>query len=354
MNFKQKKDSAITNSWAARRNSGALKPISISQEGLIARSYLNPGQTLPLVIQPAIDRLNLLSWAKANREFIESELLKHGAILFRNFNLIKPEEFEQFIAAISGELLQYRERSSPRSHVTGNIYTSTDHPASQSIFLHNENSYQQVWPLKIFFFCATAPQSGGETPIADCRKIFERIDPRIRQHFTEKGWMYTRNFGEGFGLPWQTVFQTSDKTAVEEHCRKNGIELKWREGNCLRTSAIRAAVAKHPRTGEMTWFNHATFFNISTLSSLLQEALLAEFKEDELPSNTYYGDGSRIEPEVLEMLRDAYHQETIRFPWQQGDILVLDNMLTAHGRAPYSGPRKILVGMSEPISTRGL
>jgi hypothetical protein len=76
--------------------------------------------------------------------------------------------------------------------------------------------------------------------------------------------------------------------------------------------------------------------------------MVAEFSDGDLPANTYYGDGSPIEPEVLDHLRAAYHAETVSFPWQQGDLLMLDNMLVAHGRAPYAGARQILVGMSEP------
>jgi hypothetical protein len=66
-------------------------------------------------------------------------------------------------------------------------------------------------------------------------------------------------------------------------------------------------------------------------------------------ANTYYGDGSPIEPKVLDQLRAAYNAETVSFPWQKGDLLMLDNMLVAHGRSPFVGPRQILVGMAELV-----
>jgi alpha-ketoglutarate-dependent taurine dioxygenase len=330
------------------------KSISISQSGLIREELLPSGTALPLVIKPSIKGVNLTVWAARQHDYIESSLLKHGGILFRDFGLRTAGEFEQFTSSISSELLEYRERSSPRSQVTGSIYTSTDHPASQSIFLHNENSYQNTWPMKIFFFCETPAEAGGETPIADVRRVFERISSEIRERFSRKGWMYVRNFGDGFGLPWPTVFQTTDPAVVEEHCRRNGIEVEWKNGDRLRTVAVRPAIARHPRTGEMVWFNHATFFHVSTLEPAVRDLLIEEFAPDNLPTNTFYGDGSAIEPEVLAEMRQAYADETVAFTWQQGDILLLDNMLAAHGRAPYSGPRKILVGMSEPCSDRGV
>jgi alpha-ketoglutarate-dependent taurine dioxygenase len=111
---------------------------------------------------------------------------------------------------------------------------------------------------------------------------------------------------------------------------------------------VRPAVTRHPVTGETLWFNHATFFHVSTLAPAIREELLVEFAEDELPANTYYGDGSPIEPEILDQLRALYEQFTVSFAWQKGDVLLLDNMMVAHGRAPYEGARKILVGMAEP------
>jgi alpha-ketoglutarate-dependent taurine dioxygenase len=327
----------------------ARKAVRVSEEGLIKTAPLAEGKLLPLVIQPAVHGVSLISWARNNRDLIETSLLQHGGILFRKFMLQTPGEFEQFIAAVSGGVLEYRERSSPRLQVSGNIYTSTEHPADQSIFLHNENSYQATFPLKIFFRCVTPAVNGGETPIADCRRIFQRIDPAIRDRFGEKQWMYVRNFGNGFGLPWQTVFQTEDRSEVESYCRSKGIVVEWKEGNRLRTRAVRPAITRHPRTGEPVWFNHATFFHITTLEASLRDALLTEFGEEDLPTNTYYGDGSPIEAGVLDHLREIYRQETVSFPWQEQDILMLDNLFSAHGRNPYSGPRKILVGMAEPF-----
>jgi hypothetical protein len=178
--------------------------------------------------------------------------------------------------------------------------------------------------------------------------VLAHLDPAVRERFIARGWMVVRNFGDGFGLDWRTVFQTSDRAAVEAHCRKHGIEVEWKPGERLRTRAVRPAVTRHPITGETMWFNHATFFHVSTLAPAIREELLVEFAEDELPANTYYGDGSPIEPEVLDQLRALYERFTVSFAWQKGDVLLLDNMAVAHGRAPYEGARKILVGMAEP------
>jgi alpha-ketoglutarate-dependent taurine dioxygenase len=324
------------------------EPISGPQQNQVRESYLRSGKTFPLVIQPLASDLALAGWAAGNREAVEARLLTHGAILFRNFKVNSSADLERFIDAMSGQALEYRERSSPRSRVSGNIYTSTDYPASKSIFPHNEHSYSRTFPLKLFFLCERPAQQGGETPIGNCRSIAQHISPEIRERFIQKNYMYVRNFGDGMGLPWQTAFQTTDKATVERYCRSAGIEAEWKSNDRLRTRQLRPAVATHPKTGETVWFNHATFFNVSTLDAEIRDALLEEFSEEDLPNNTYYGDGSRIEASVLEELRGAYQQEMVSFPWQRGDVLMIDNMLSVHARSPFKGARSVLVGMSEP------
>jgi alpha-ketoglutarate-dependent taurine dioxygenase len=325
------------------------KAVSVSSADLITTEYL-AGKPLPLVIRPSCGALNLAVWAAHNRGLIEDHLLKHPAILFRGFKTEDVNEFEWFISSVSAETLEYKERSSPRTVVSGKIYTSTEYSASQPIFPHNENSYQLSWPTKIFFFCLIPASEGGETPIVDSRRVFQRLSPELRERFIRKEVMYVRNFGAEFGLRWSFAFQTTDKKMVEEHCRGNEISYEWHENDRLRTKAIRPVVVRHPRTGEWSWFNHATFFHYSTLDPQMRDALLSELGEKNLPNNTYYGDGSRIEPEVLEELRTAYREESIHFPWQAGDVLMLDNLLVAHGRMPYSGARKVVVGMADPLS----
>lgn len=326
------------------------KAVPLSPDQLVKFDRLAPDGDLPAVARPAAEGVDLVEWCRGHGEEVEQRLLQHGAILFRGFGLRAAEEFERLIEAISGKLLEYKERSTPRSQVYRNVYTSTEYPADQSIFPHNENSYQATFPLKLFFCCHTAPTQGGETPIVDCRRVYRRIPDAVRERFAEKQVMYVRNFGDGLGLSWQAVFQTEDRAAVEAYCRQVNMQTEWKEGNRLRIRRVLPAVARHPRTGEELWFNHATFFHVSTLPPALRETLLGSFAEEDLPNNTYYGDGSPIEPQVLDELRGIYLEERVVFPWHVGDVMLLDNMRTAHAREPYRGERKILTGMSEPCT----
>ena len=319
----------------------------VSAESLVHARPLRSEGALPLLVEPAVPGVDVAGWAATNRDRIERDLLAHGAVLFRGFGVNSVEKFERLILSVGGPLLEYTFGSTPRSHVSGNVYTSTEYPAHQEIPLHNEMSYSQDWPLKIWFLCLQPSPEGGETPLGDSRRIFERVDPDIRDRFIEKKVLYVRNYGEGLDVPWQKVFETSEKSRVEELCREHGVQCEWLGGDRLRTRELCPAVARHPVTGEEVWFNQAHLFHISGLPREGREALLATFAEEDLPRNAYYGDGSPIEDEALDHIREVLRAEAVAFSWSAGDVVLVDHMLTALGRRPFAGPRRIVVGMTE-------
>ncbi|HEY6804761.1 MAG TPA: TauD/TfdA family dioxygenase [Pyrinomonadaceae bacterium] len=325
------------------------KPLSLTEESLVHERYLAPEQMLPLVMEPKLDGVNPAAWATQARATIEQQLHKHGAILFRGFKLDSAHAFEGFVRAVSENLLPYGERSSPRTEISAGVFTSTEHPADQDIHFHNEQSYTRSWPMRLWFFCMTPPGKGGATPIADGRKVLDLLAPEVRQRFIDKKVRYVRNYGYGMGLSWQTAFQTTRREDVESYCRKASIDFEW-NGDKLRTSQLYEAIVSHPKTNEPVWFEHTAFFHISSVEPVLRQTLLAEFDEQHLPFNTYYGDGSPIEDTVLDSIRAAYKQVGTRFDWQKGDLLLIDNMLVSHSREAYEGEREILVAMTDLYS----
>lgn len=313
----------------------------------VEAGYLREGDTLPFVIRGK-ETFNVIDWAKTNRGFLETQLLKAGAILLRNCGISTVEEFEGLIKTVSGNLLDYSYRSTPRTLVSGKIYSSTEYPPHQSIPLHNENAYSRSWPMKLWFCSLQVAAQGGETPIADSRQIYQSIPVDIRDCFVRKGLMYVRNYGTGLDLPWQEVFQTTSRAAVEDYCESAGIAVEWIATDQLRTSQRCQVVERHPRTGEMVWFNQAHLFHVSRLPGEVRDWLLSACGEPNLPRNVYHADGSPIDPAMLDQVTAVYDELTLTFPWVEGDVLLLDNMLAAHGRKPFSGKRRVVVGMAEP------
>ncbi|MEW5928742.1 MAG: TauD/TfdA family dioxygenase [Gemmatimonadota bacterium] len=342
--------SAGAGSWADRRKT--IQPVSISQTQLVEIGHL-PGRedALPLVVEPVAEyagTLKLHEWAADHLQMIEKSMLRYGGILFRNFDAKGQEDFHRFLDALGTPLIQYNESSTPRTQLKKNVYTSTEFPNDQTIALHNELSTSATVPARIFFFCDLPADEGGQTPIADVRRVYQRLSRETRERFEEKGWKLVRNYGDGFGLTWQDSFHTTDRAEVERYCREQAITWEWKEGDRLRTWQVRPAVLDHPATGERAWFNHIAFWHDSSLAPDVREVLRAEFEPEDMPYQTFYGDGTTIEDEVAAELREAYLQERIVFDWYRGDLLMMDNLLAAHGRMPYRGDRRTLVAMAEP------
>lgn len=319
-------------------------------------SHPNPDllsrRELPHIVTAREPGQPLLAALPSLQAEIEATLLTVGGVLLRGFEVGGPDGFRAFAAGFGHPLLTYEFGSTPRSQVTSGVYTSTEYPSHQSIPLHNEQAYTRDWPMKIWFYCAQAAPVGGETPIADSRAIYRAVDPATRERFATRGLMYVRNYGNGLDVPWQQVFNTADRAEVEAYCARHRIGYEWKDDGELRTRQLVQGVATHPVTGDRVWFNQAHLFHSSALDADMREVLVDAVGEDNLPRNVFYGDGAPIPDDELDAVRAVLEAHKIVFPWQTGDVVMLDNMLTAHARQPFSGPRKVVVAMAEPHGAR--
>jgi alpha-ketoglutarate-dependent taurine dioxygenase len=312
-----------------------------------------PGHGLPAVIEPDVQPCAALDWFRHNKVAIERTLSERGGVLFRSFNLEPNENYLiSILKALSYDPIRYELQSTPRSHVSGNVYTSTEYPCEQTIPLHNELSYSSRWPAKIFFFCVKPADHGGETPIANSVDVFQGIPAEIRKTFLEKGVMYVRNYHHRIDIPWQKAFGASTKTGVAEYCREHNISFEWIREDQLRTWQVLPAVRSHPKLTSYVWFNQAHLFHWSSLPAQTQAVLRGSFDEADMPRNCYYGDGNPIPVPDLDAVRASYAKASQSFHWHEGDLLLLDNMLVAHGRQPFQGSRRILVAMAEPMEAK--
>jgi alpha-ketoglutarate-dependent taurine dioxygenase len=294
--------------------------------------------------------MRLVEWVHEHLDTIQQKISEVGAILFRGFEVHGQSEFETIFDETFGHKLDYFYGTTPRTQLGKGVYTASEYPPQVRIPFHNEESYQRDWPMRLAFFCVTPADEGGETPIADSVRVTARIEDAIKEKFRRKGIMYVRNYRPGFDIPWQTVFQAANKEEVAAYCREHGIDCEWKGNDWLQTRQICHAMAIHPISKQAIWFNQAHLFHISSLDEKTRRALLNRYGEGGLPRNSYYGDGEPIEWEVLAHIRDAYKAQASVFQWNIDDLLLLDNMLVAHGRNPYKGQRKILVSMANPYS----
>ncbi len=161
----------------------------------------------------ALDKPSWRDFHSACRDLAGRYVPHSGGVLFRGFDVRGETDFREFARLFGFPLLSYEFGSTPRTALEQGVYTSTEYPPHQKIPLHNEQAYTLQWPLKIWFHCVTASPEGGETPIADSRRVYQRIDPKIRQRFEQKQLMYVRNYGNGLDVPWPQAFNVGGDDA---------------------------------------------------------------------------------------------------------------------------------------------
>lgn len=273
----------------------------------------------------------------------ETRFYEYGYMLFRGFPITDVAAFEGALGSLMRPMAEFAEETSPRSRLSDRVFTSTDYPPQYPIQLHHEFSYRRDYPHRLVFCCIRPADAGGATPLADSRKVLSRIPADLASRFESQGVRYLRNFSE-LGIAWQDAFGESSKEKVAGYCLANDIEYSW-SGEQLQTRQVASAVTIHPVTGERTWFNSILNLNVAGVEPETVRQALQALPESMFPTNTAYASGDPIEPEVIDFLRRVYLEETVRFTWQTGDLLLIDNVLTAHGRDPFEGHRRVVTAM---------
>jgi alpha-ketoglutarate-dependent taurine dioxygenase len=254
-----------------------------------------------------------------------------------------------FRALAERGLMSETEAFAPRDTVADGVLSPSKWPANQPMCMHHELSYASEFPGLLMFACLTAPASGGATGVADARAVLQALPADLVERFEREGWILDRSYNGEIGATVAEAFGTDDRAAVEAYCRANAIELEWRPDGTLRTRQRRPAVVRHSETGERCWFNQVAFLSEWTMAPEVREFLVECYGADGLPFNTRYGDGEPVGEDIVALINDVYGAHTVSEPWRAGDLLVVDNVRTAHSREPFEGPRELLVGLADPI-----
>lgn len=288
-------------------------------------------------------------WAVGHANTLRSVVAEHGSVLVRGLGLDDPVAIGSIFRGLASTLMTEREAFSPRRYYEDGVYSTSRWPSNQPMCMHHELSYALEVPTTMLFACLSAPTDGGATAVADASQVLDALPADMVARFEQEGWLLCRSYNDVIGASFAEAFGTEDRTAVESYCRANAIEFDWQPDGGLRTRQRRPAVVRHPRTGRRCWFNQIAFLNEWTIDPEVREYLVDVYGPDGLPFNTRFGDGEPIGEDVIQLLNDVYEANTAREPWCAGDLMMVDNIQTAHSREPYEGPREVLVAMADGV-----
>ncbi len=317
------------------------------------------GQSVAARIEPRGD-VDLERWAGGQRRWLRDQLLEHGALLFRGFGIAEPGRFAAFLDAAGLPRMDYPRGTSPRTEVGPQVYTSTETRPDVAIPMHTEMSYTSYFPEAVAFCCVTPSRSGGATPLADVRRVRDRIPREVLAGFRERGLTYVQIVPleptATLERTWPAMFGSDDRDQVERRAAQQGVRCTWLDDGALRIENHCPAVRPHPHTGEPVWFNQAHVFCLRLFQYQQEQGVTSAGEEQERfrsgraaadrePYQCRYGDGGEIAEADIEAVRAALRAETTRFDWEPGDVLLLDNFRAAHGRDTFEGDRRVLAAL---------
>jgi len=287
-------------------------------------------------------------WAAEHRDALRAAVVQHGSFLVRGLGLRDVAGTEAVFRRL-GSLMTEREAFAPRRRYSHGVYSSSKWPPNQHMCMHHELSYTLEFPSLMLFACLIAPTDGGETPVADSPAVLHALPSELVERFERVGWLLIRNYNDEIGASIAEAFGTDDRRTVESYCRENAIKFEWQPDGALCTWQLRSALVHHPLTGQQCWFNQIAFLNEWTMDPEVREYLVDIYGEDGLPFNTRFGNGDPIGADVVQLIDEVYEANTTRERWQAGDLMLVDNVRTAHGREPFEGSREVLVAMADAV-----
>ena len=287
-------------------------------------------------------------WAAEHREVLRAAVTEHGCLLLRGLGLRDAAETEAVFREL-GTLMTEKEAFAERRAYAQGVYSASKWPPNQPMCVHHELSYAVEFPSLMLFACLTPARRQGATPVANASAVLEALPDALVERFERVGWLLVRTYNDDIGAPVSEAFGTDDREVIESYCRARATKLEWRPDGTLRTWQRRSAFVRHPLTGQRSWFNQVAFLSEWTMNPEVREYLVDEYGEDGLPFRTCFGDGAPIGADIVDLINGAYEANTVREPWNAGDLLLVDNIRTAHGREPFEGPREIVVGLADAV-----
>ncbi|MGW4055696.1 TauD/TfdA family dioxygenase [Streptomyces sp. NPDC004779] len=312
------------------------------------RGHDTPVPTAPPEIESSAGAAAAPAWVAEHHDELLGSVAEHGAAVVTGLGLRTVSEVVAVLTALGASPARDTEGFAPRTPYADGVYSSAAWPPQRPMCMHHELSYAGRFPGLLCFACLEAPAAGGATALADAAAVLEALPEDEVARFEQEGWILTRAYHDELGATLSEAFGSTDPAAIDAYCRANGIDTDWQPDGSLRTRQHRKAVVRHPGTGRRCWFNQIAFLSRWTMDPEVREFLVEEYGPEGLPFDTRYGNGDPVRPGTVEEINRVYEAHTVRRAWRDGDLMLVDNIRTAHSREPYEGSRQVVVAMADP------
>ena len=287
-------------------------------------------------------------WVNENKVSIESQLDEYGAVLFSGLPVENAEDFDLFVSAFKYDTFTYEESLSNavRINKTDKVFTANEAPSEIEIFLHHEMAQTPIYPKNIFFFCKSASQYGGETPLCRSDYLYAELlkeDANLVAKFERNGVIYNSvmsngdELASGQGRSWQKTLSVSSKEEAELKLKELGYTWHWLEDDNLSVTTRTLKAIKELKNGNKSFFNQVLAASLGWKKN----------SEDDL-SPVKFGDDEEIPKSSIQLISKLAKTLTVLREWKDNDIILIDNYRVMHGRKPFSGKkdREVLVSLT--------
>jgi alpha-ketoglutarate-dependent taurine dioxygenase len=305
------------------------------------------GASFPLVLQctssPTLDAVT--ARLTEQRQKLDEQAASHGAILFRGFPLATAEDFDRFVAAFGWKNFPYDESLSNAVRVnrTPRVFTANEAPPSVTIFLHHEMAQTPIYPSKLFFFCEQPAEHGGATPLCRSDVLWQRLVercPEFARNCRERGLRYTNVMpsendpNSGMGRSWQSTLRAQTRQQAEARLKGLGYSWEWLDDGCLRATTPVLPATRELSDGRRSFFNQ----------------LIAAFRgwkdsRNDPSKSITFGDGALLDGRAAMIAAELADELSFDLAWQRGDVALVDNYVTMHGRRTFVGTRTVLASL---------
>jgi hypothetical protein len=319
-----------------------VEPISVPGQ------QTHHGRVFPLALacqSPDLSLAAACDWLRPRRGELLAQASQHGAILFRGFPLATPQDFDAFIGAFELKNFPYEESLSNAVRIvkTPRVFTANEAPPHVNIYFHHEMAQTPIYPSRLFFFCEQPASSGGATPLCRSDILWEKLAERCPQFARDcetKGLKYTNVMPtdndptSGMGRGWQSTLRTTTKEGAEKRLQGLGYSWEWLPSGDLRATTPVLPAVRRLSDGRRTFFNQ----------------LIAAFQgwkdaRNDPSKAITFGDGASLDRDAVNVATELAEELAFNVLWQKGDVALVDNFVTMHGRRTFSGTRKVLASL---------